>query len=477
MMRIRLGVTVVLAAGLPLAAQPCTPGWDTTIGTVGIAGGYAGPARLWNDGNGERLYIGGSFGSAGGSGANAFLTRWNRATNTFSPVGGGLSGGFTNGFLTAILPFTPSGGGGERLVVAGFFDNAGGVPQTASLAMWNGSAWQAMGTTWTGNTRGSIWSMATWNGRLYVGGGVVNTQQPPAPPGMGYPIGGAPWAGLASWDGQEWESHIASITGFSPYVGALAVFNDGSGEALYAAGRFTGINGVTGTGLIARWNGTAWSSLASGLTSTSSTTGLEAMTIFDDGTGPALYVAGGTFFGSGLPVCNVAKWNGNTWTSLGGQLGTGRLTSIAAFDDGGGTKIYIGGTAMVPINQFARWENGQWASVDGGFTGSAIPPSNFPSVFGLAVAANRLVVAGNFVAAGGMTANGLVERTSCPTACYPNCDGSTTPPALNIADFICFNNQYAAGNSYANCDASTTPPVLNVADFICYLNAYAAGCS
>ena len=35
----------------------------------------------------------------------------------------------------------------------------------------------------------------------------------------------------------------------------------------------------------------------------------------------------------------------------------------------------------------------------------------------------------------------------------------------------------AAGASYANCDASTVAPVLNVLDFTCFLNRFAAGCS
>ncbi len=67
---------------------------------------------------------------------------------------------------------------------------------------------------------------------------------------------------------------------------------------------------------------------------------------------------------------------------------------------------------------------------------------------------------------------------SLPTCnfCYPNCDGSTTPPVLNVLDFACFLNRYASGDTYANCDHSTTPPVLNVLDFACFLNSYATGC-
>jgi predicted outer membrane repeat protein len=60
--------------------------------------------------------------------------------------------------------------------------------------------------------------------------------------------------------------------------------------------------------------------------------------------------------------------------------------------------------------------------------------------------------------------------------CYANCDRSTTPPALNIDDFMCFINLYAAGHPLANCDGSTTPPVLNVDDFTCFINRFAAGC-
>jgi hypothetical protein len=60
--------------------------------------------------------------------------------------------------------------------------------------------------------------------------------------------------------------------------------------------------------------------------------------------------------------------------------------------------------------------------------------------------------------------------------CYPNCDNSTAAPALNIADFTCFLQQFAAANPYTNCDQSTMPPMLNIADFTCFLQKFAAGC-
>jgi len=62
------------------------------------------------------------------------------------------------------------------------------------------------------------------------------------------------------------------------------------------------------------------------------------------------------------------------------------------------------------------------------------------------------------------------------SGCYPNCDGGTTSPALNVNDLVCFINSFAAGDPYANCDQSTTPPILNVNDFACFLSAFRAGC-
>ena len=63
------------------------------------------------------------------------------------------------------------------------------------------------------------------------------------------------------------------------------------------------------------------------------------------------------------------------------------------------------------------------------------------------------------------------------SACYANCDASTTQPCLNVLDFGCFLNKFSSGDTYANCDNSTQPPILNVLDFGCFLNKFAAGCS
>jgi hypothetical protein len=60
---------------------------------------------------------------------------------------------------------------------------------------------------------------------------------------------------------------------------------------------------------------------------------------------------------------------------------------------------------------------------------------------------------GTFELGGGFWYGAIPNAT-----CYANCDQSTNTPILNVNDYVCFNNRFAAGDSYANCDQSTNVP-------------------
>ncbi|MFG0286271.1 MAG: hypothetical protein ACF8R7_17805 [Phycisphaerales bacterium JB039] len=55
-------------------------------------------------------------------------------------------------------------------------------------------------------------------------------------------------------------------------------------------------------------------------------------------------------------------------------------------------------------------------------------------------------------------------------ACYADCDASGD---LDVFDFLCFQNAFAAGEAYADCDASGD---LDIFDFLCFQNAMTTGC-
>jgi trimeric autotransporter adhesin len=448
-------VAVIVSSAGVASAQTCTPEWQGQPGTPGIQDGYVAPIVEWNDGTGPALFVGGSFSKIGNVTGTGLLAKFNPSTNVFSKLGPGLSTGSTNGFLTSIQPYNP--GTGQILVVGGFFASAGGQAGTKSLAKWDGTAWGNIGTNFVANSAASVWSMTVWNGRLYVGGSF---------PDIGTVVGAN---GVASWDGTAWQGLGSGIgSGFSPNAFSMKVFDDGSGEALYVGGRFNEIGGVPGTALIGRWNGSTWTKVGAGVFA-GTFSDIEAMEIFNDGSGNALFCGGWDIGVAGSGNASVAKWNGTTWTKVAQYLG-GRTTSLKAWDDGSGPGLYAGGTAQPGINYLAKLVSNNWDIYDGGVGGGI--GGNFPSVFGLGTFGDDLYVGGNFSTAGasGIAANGLVRHTGCPASCYADCDANG---ALNIDDFICFQTLFALSDPAADCDSGGT---LNIDDFICFQTFFALGC-
>src|SRR5690606_15201610 len=172
--------------------------------------------------------------------------------------------------------------------------------------------------------------------------------------------------GIAKWDGASWIEVGGGIAdgATKPAVRALCVFDDGRGPALYAAGTFGSVGGVAGTSFIARWDGASWSSVGGGMHSW-----VYALAVQDDRGGPALY-AGGTFLSAGgVPAQRIARWDGAAWSALGEGLNA-YPWALAAFDDGSGSALYVGGiftlAAGAPIAYLAKWDGASWSEVGGG---------------------------------------------------------------------------------------------------------------
>ncbi len=135
---------------------------------------------------------------------------------------------------------------------------------------------------------------------------------------IGVPRVGATFAQtVTKWDGAT----LTSLTPGLTWVNALCAHDDGNGggPALYAGG--TGIR---------RYRSGVWETVpgAPGF-------GIEAMASFDDGTGPALYIAGQFTSAGGLGVANIVRCRGGVWESLNGGLAGGRAHALAVFDEDG----------------------------------------------------------------------------------------------------------------------------------------------
>ncbi|MBK7644208.1 MAG: hypothetical protein IPJ19_14380 [Planctomycetes bacterium] len=178
-------------------------------------------------------------------------------------------------------------------------------------------------------------------------------------------LGGVPVHGIARFDGTSFTSLGSGIepSAYGDCVRALAVWDDGGGPALYAAGTFTSAGGVAAQN-IAKWDGASWTALGAGLD-------LDAwsLCVFDDGSGPALFAGGSFQNAGGQPSHGIAKWDGSNWSPLGAGLGgfSGIASALAVYDDGAGPALYVGGqfdtAGGTQIHDLARWDGANWSAL------------------------------------------------------------------------------------------------------------------
>src|SRR4030095_4481605 len=97
-------------------------------------------------------------------------------------------------------------------------------------------------------------------------------------------------------------------------VARFGCFDDGTGPALYAGCSSTFSLTGSGGGLF-KWTGANWIPVGNFSANRFLNTSVDALAIFDDGSGAALY-AGGRFSAIGnLPTTNIARWNGKEWSA------------------------------------------------------------------------------------------------------------------------------------------------------------------
>jgi hypothetical protein len=133
-------------------------------------------------------------------------------------------------------------------------------------------------------------------------------------------------------------------------VQALEVYDDGGGSALYAGGGFTSAGGAPAN-FVARWDGANWSPLGGGVDNR-----VRVLQVHDDGSGSALYAGGFFTSAGGAPANFVAKWDGSAWSALGS--GTSSIVEcLEVFDDGNGPLLYAGWSGGV-----MKWDGTSWSS-------------------------------------------------------------------------------------------------------------------
>lgn len=412
----------------------CANAWQPGDGIPGVRGDVkvihgwdpdgAGPLQPWT-------VVAGTFDAAGQVAARN-VAAWDPATATWSNLAGGV------GATVEALVTMPNG----DLVAAGAFVEAGGVT-VHHVARWDGVGWSPFGTGVGGNIRSAT---VRSNGDLVVVGFFGSA-------------GGVPADGAALWDGTSWsalgpQANLSSVVAGSG--GELYGMNSGpvqwNGTAWVPLG--TGVTWLSlpqyprmivmpggdlivyryssssaGTGLLSRWNGTAWSlippppglgfagrlavagtgHLVAGSTSIRSWDGTtwtliaERSDLVNFGVLPNGQLVAASRVNNGA-LTQVWHWSGSAWVLLGGGT-DGPVNKVLHLPDGdlvaGGRFRMIGGVAA---NCIARWNGTTWSPLGTGFTESGA------SVSGVVAMPNGdLVVQGQFTQAGGVAVQGLAR--------------------------------------------------------------------
>jgi hypothetical protein len=238
------------------------------------------------------------------------------------------------------------------LYVGGLFTTAGGLSAN-SIAVWNGTTWQAIGNNEVFKNPGSVTTIAFLNGDIVVGG-------------LFDSVGNIRANNVARFDGLQWHS---MDSGFDNQVSSLHIFN---GE-LYAGGGFFH-SGSTLTPDIAKWNGSNWEYVPGSLSFEEM---ILDMKVFDN----KLYLA---------QLTVVRAWDGIAFTTLGNAFND-NIVSLNVFQN----ELYACGfftaSPQNPCNYLGRWDGSTWQPMPHPAMIGA-----FPEMFSVQEFHNQFFVAGTF---------------------------------------------------------------------------------
>ncbi len=239
--------------------------------------------------------------------------------------------------------------------------------------------WSNLGSgTESDGEGGTVHTLAIFQNELYAGGyfGIA---------------GGDSARRVAKWDGANWYALGAEIEDTGSNIAAvwdLAVYNN----ELYVGGGFTSAGGVSAHN-IAKWNGSTWSAVGSGLTPNNGGLGVYDMVVLNN----ELYVTISYIQGSTW-IDEIMKWDGANWS----QVATPNdfVPVLAVYNN----ELYAGGDFDtingISAKHIARFDGTNWYPLGAGVDGTF-----FPQVYGLIEYDSLLFVGGIFNTAGGTSAD------------------------------------------------------------------------
>lgn len=235
---------------------------------------------------------------------------------------------------------------------------------------------------------------------------------------------------LLKWNGISWDTAATSDGGF------FDLYNDGD-SVLYAVGTFAVINGIPISD-IARYDGSSWSGLGSIIWTGGATCAYRYQ--------GQMYF-GGIFSNTAANIWRIARWDGANWNAVGGGI-TGSVAFVQCMEEYNG-ELYVGGYMATsqgnPGNFIARWNGTSWSQVGGGMAGGQV---NNLKVFN-----NELWAVGMFSSAGGVPATNVAKYDGVDW-----CGVGTFDNAINAIEV--HNNELYIGGNFWTVDGDSVNKVV-----------------
>jgi hypothetical protein len=145
---------------------------------------------------------------------------------------------------------------------------------------------------------------------------------------------------------------------------------------LYAGGQFTDAGGVADTNRIARWDGTTWHALSTGIPNNS----VNALAIYQFD----LFIGGNFTNAGGINGDRIVRWDGLAFNPLSTGINNGNVRALTVFND----ELILGGDFTSPEIRIAAWDGVNFNALSSGISNN--------NVFALLALNSNLYVGGNF---------------------------------------------------------------------------------
>jgi Secretion system C-terminal sorting domain len=285
----------------------------------------------------------------------------------------------------------------NELYVGGWFENFNGLPVNR-IVKYDGASWTGLGSgiLVANNVVGGVEKMIVYNGELIAIGGFVQA-------------GNVNANQIARWNGIAWDSLGSGITGLSS-IPSMCVYNN----ELCVFSQITNAGGVP-VNNAAKWNGNTWSGIGSGLFGFWPV----SSTVYNN----ELYV--GLSLGPANSNSIIVKWNGVLWTAVEQNISSVSNNIVFDLTEHKGC-LYATGLIDtingVPVNNVARFDGFNWSSVGNGV-------SHYGVFF--TTLSNELYLTGDFSYSGSSLVNNVVRFDASPV-CFTSTEQITTVSGESI---------------------------------------------